>query len=118
MKRDMDLVRKLMIVIEDRCVPGALTPISVEGYSEDQIDYHIDLLKEVGFVDGSFFIKAQSREFLGNCHMTWAGHDFLDAIRDDAVWSKRKEKIIKFGVGAFFELVKTLGVAAALAHLS
>lgn len=118
MKRDMDLIRKLLVVIEENCVPGVPTPISVEGYSEDQIDYHIDLLKETGMIDGSFFVQAQSREFFWNCSLTWAGHDFLDAVRNDSVWSKVKGKLVQVGGDAPIDVIKAVAVKAALELIS
>jgi hypothetical protein len=39
-------------------------------------------------------------------HMTWAGHDFLDAARDETLWNKAKVKFVKPGASFTFELVK------------
>jgi hypothetical protein len=38
--------------------------------------------------------------------MTWAGHDFLDAARDDTVWRKAKDNVLKPGVSWTFDLLK------------
>ena len=41
--------------------------------------------------------------------LTWAGHDFLDAMRDDTIWKKAKEKVLaptgKEIVGASFAVL-------------
>ena len=43
--------------------------------------------------------------------MTFAGHDYLDAIRDKAIWEKIKDKLIPFGGQVSLDIVKELGVA-------
>jgi hypothetical protein len=38
--------------------------------------------------------------------LTWAGHEFLDATRDNAVWKKVTERVLKGGASWTFDLVK------------
>jgi hypothetical protein len=38
--------------------------------------------------------------------LAWAGHDFLEAARDETPWSKAKEKVMKPGAAFTFDLVK------------
>jgi hypothetical protein len=42
--------------------------------------------------------------------LTWDGHEFLDAMRDDTLWKRAKEKFIKPGASwtakAVFEYLK------------
>ncbi len=42
--------------------------------------------------------------------LTWGGHDFLDAIRNDDVWSKTKSTVQEKVGSATFEVVKALGL--------
>ena len=37
--------------------------------------------------------------------MTWRGHEFLDAVRDDTVWKKTKDKVASSGVTATVEIL-------------
>ena len=39
--------------------------------------------------------------------LTWAGHDYLDAVRDPKVWQKTKDATEKVGSWTF-EIVKEL----------
>ena len=39
--------------------------------------------------------------------LTWAGHDYLDAVRDPKIWHKTKEATDKVGSWTF-EIVKEL----------
>ena len=42
--------------------------------------------------------------------LTWAGHDFLDTVRDPEVWTRTKDGASKMG-GWTFGLLKDLGTA-------
>ena len=91
MKRDFELLRKLLLDIEGDVV-------DVSSYSKEQILYHKALLLEAGLADGP---KAHysSREFSDIPdrviirRLTWEGHNFIDAIRDEGRWQKAKEWI-------------------------
>jgi hypothetical protein len=92
----MDLIRALMMKLEALPADGhsifavAATDdeLAVAGASVDQIDYHLRLLRDQDFLDcpGEPFLSGKF-PFRG---LTWAGHDFLDSIRDDDVWHKTK----------------------------
>jgi hypothetical protein len=100
MKRDMDLIRELLLRLEALHIePGAVAcveptdeEVSVYGYDAEQISYHLSLIKEAGFIDAPAVHPMDGIVFK---RLSWQGHDFLDSIRDPEVWSKTKE-----GVGA------------------
>jgi hypothetical protein len=116
--RDMDLIRQLMLKLEALPLrPGAVAMLdghdpdaAVEGYSDDQITYHLELLKKAGFVESVSSQPMRGITFKG---FTWAGHDFLDSVRDPKVWSEAKDKVKKAGgftvdilVGVAKEIIK------------
>ena len=45
--------------------------------------------------------------------VTWDGHDFLDATKDNTVWEKAKKKILSPGLSFSFDLLKDLLVLGA-----
>ncbi|RQS57831.1 DUF2513 domain-containing protein [Burkholderia sp. Bp8963] len=61
MKREMDLIRELMLRLEALSVPltglkaidGHETAVQVDGYTAEQIDYHLLLLEQAGFIHGA-----------------------------------------------------------------
>ena len=63
MKRDMDLIRELMLKLEALSVPltglkvidGHEPVVQVDGYTAEQIDYHLLLLEQAGFIHGGGF---------------------------------------------------------------
>jgi hypothetical protein len=112
MKRDMDLVRELLLKIESWEIPpgsavsnlfAADPEVQIEGYAENAIDYHLELLIDSGLVDGAWNIE---RRFRIN-KLTPAGHDLVDSIRDPAIWSGTKEGAKKAG-GFTIELLGDL----------
>jgi hypothetical protein len=112
MKRDMDLVRELLLKLEalpmrrDRIVniPPDDEAIAVEGYDVDQIDYHLSQIRQAGWIDDG---GSQPREGIRFRCLTPDGHDFLDSVRDPETWSRTKKAAA--GAGGFtLELLKDL----------
>lgn len=108
MKRDMDLVRELLLLIEKEIDPAEDTespPAALEGRTHDEIVYHLTIMAEAGFLIGE---PALSNAFFTD-RMTWAGHDFLDGVRDEAAWKKTKDGAQQIGswtVGVLVDLAK------------
>jgi hypothetical protein len=108
----MDLIRGLLLKLEDMPLsPSAValidpndSEVAVANFSADQIEYHLDLLREQNLIE-----CPGSQPMIGITfrRLTWEGHDFLDAVRDPEIW--RKTKIGAEATGSFtFDLVKEL----------
>jgi hypothetical protein len=120
MKRDMDLVRELLLKIEASNRPmsfSKLVPERKEGTAEYEFaGYHMKMLiEEVGFVSGKNASSYDGPEWI-NLQLTWHGQDFLDTVRDNAVWSQTKEGARKLG-GASLEMLMDLAKAYAKMEL-
>jgi hypothetical protein len=102
MKRDMDVIRMLLIQQETGEAPPELA-----NYSEPLLVYNVALMKDAGLIEAAI-AKGPDGTPMGAViiRMTWAGHDFLDAARNDTVWRTAKEKILKPGASWTFELLK------------
>ena len=106
MKRDMDLVRKILINLEGESSGYAPQELSIEGYTEEQIGYHVLIMIEARLLEGQEVTDLGSPCPVGMVtRMTWHGHDFLDACRDETRWNKAKGVVGKIG-GATFEVFK------------
>jgi len=91
MKRDMDIIRLVLMQQECDEVPQELSK-----YPEDLVVYNVALMKDAGLIVASILDDEKgSPRGAAIIRLTWAGHDFLDAVRDDNVWRKAKEKVIK-----------------------
>jgi len=107
MKRDMDLVRQILLAIEQSprgFAPGKLT---VESFTDEQIGYHVYIMWQAGLVEADDNTGRKGGLRARPRNLTWAGHDFLDAARDKTRWAKAKEIAGKVG-GITFEVFKQL----------
>lgn len=104
MKRDMDLVRNLLAVTEDADNVITTDFLAVDGFTHEQIIYHVRLLTAHGLIDSHESGDYASPDRIIIEGLTWDGADYLDAIRDARVWEKTKT-VIKDSVGS-----TTLGV--------
>ena len=96
MKRDMELIRKILVAVEDHPEPDGSVPLRFDGYSDQEVSYHVKLLSDQGLIEATdcrslqdFSLKARS--------LTWGGHDFVEAIRDDTRWNKVKKWVLDAG---------------------
>lgn len=106
MKRDMDFCRKLLLEIEACDRPyGVMTLPPFGEVDEDTTSYHLKLLYEAGLIEA---IDASSMNSFKwhPISLTWEGHEFLDAARDDKRWEKAKNTVINATGGLAFEFMK------------
>ena len=103
MKRNMDLVRLLLMRSEGDENAAA----ACEKFGVDERAYHVQLLIDAGLVEG-IVRPNQKGEFTGAVvsRLTWAGHDFLQSIRDDTLWKKAKQQVLKPGASWTFDILK------------
>ena len=113
MKRDMDLVRKIILAIESHEHGSMDEMVVVDGYSDEQVGYHAHLMLQAGLIDG-FDISARDENSptVQPTSLTWAGHEFADNARNDTTWNKAKttvaEKVGTVAFGVLTELLKKI----------
>jgi len=89
MKRDMELIRKLVLKLEDAPTSFAPGNLSVEGYTHEQIGYHAYLMIQAGLATGADVQTMGSSGHIGILTgLTWAGHEFADSARDEKRWKQ------------------------------
>ncbi len=110
MRRDMDLLRLLLLKLEtinedpQAVYNYSYKELAVEGFSLEQVIYHLDLAVEAGLIDQGGSGAMNSFTF---SRLTWDGHDFVDSVRDDEIWRKTRQGAN--AAGAFtLEMVKEL----------
>jgi Hypothetical protein (DUF2513) len=106
-KRDMDLVRELMLKIEDdpQLDGRRFKELSVDGRAQEEVVYVLTLLVKYGFATGN-----TGMEDVLVSGLTWEGHELLDNIRDPGVWEKTKEKakpLLSVSLAILAELAKS-----------
>ncbi len=103
MKRDLDVIRQILFAVEN----GAKGQISIPELDNDTVAYHVRMLIDANFIAGSVSRDRGGLLALVS-HLTWDGHDFLDAARDDDRWTKTKTAVKEKGGSVAFDVVKQL----------
>jgi hypothetical protein len=110
MKRDFDLIRKIMLAVEEQSSEASLQlPDLLEkipGYDVPSMGYNIDLAVKAGLIEGETHGYPISIALVSG--LTWAGHDFLDDARSETVWNESKAKLLKVGGSASLEILKAV----------
>ena len=113
MKRDMDLARQIMLELEQMSYTGRWVNIAVPGHSDEEVGYHIMQLYGAGFVDAVDLAQFPFADWKAK-GLTWQGHEFLDAARDQNTWNQAKKTIGEKGGSLTFDVLK--GVLTQLAR--
>jgi len=106
MKRDMELVRRVLLDTEEHGGGiGWFELGDIEGHSAEEVSYHVKLLSDAGFIEA--LDRSHQRALVWHPkRLTWEGHEFLDAIRNDTVWAKTKKLVADKGSSIPFEVLK------------
>ncbi len=106
MKRDVLLWRELLLEIESWETSLVSRPISIQGYTDDEVGYNLHLLVD------SDLIEANDISTHGNqvhryhpSRLTSEGHDWLDHARDEGRLRKAAKKVLKHGGALSAEIV-------------
>ena len=99
MRRDMDLVRYLLIATEEAEKPLTLFDMLDCGWSPDEVVYHVGLMSARGLLDANASGGSGKNSAVYIKGLTWDGCDYLDAIRDEGVWLRTK-RLVKEAVGS------------------
>ncbi|QGN00032.1 DUF2513 domain-containing protein [Methylocystis parvus] len=114
MKRDMDLIRELLLKLEGANVPPGVTAVispydarlAVNGFDGEEIGHHLRMLVSAGFIETGNQPFAADGALIFR-QIAWEGRDFLDSVRDPEVWGKTKKGALAAG-GFTFDLLKDL----------
>jgi hypothetical protein len=71
------------------------------GKDEQRERYHVLLMMDAGLV---------TCVCRGIVRLTNSGHDYLEAIRDDGVWSRTRAAVAETGGSATLEIIKSLAM--------
>jgi hypothetical protein len=116
MKRDMDLIRQILLVIEAHPEPYSWdVSLDIPGYSEKEICYYVRLLEEAGLIEARIMTAMGGVFQCAVNSLTWAGHEFLEASRDDNRWEKVKRLVVEKTGSLSFEVLK-VGLVQAMLH--
>lgn len=115
MKRNWDIVRKILLAVEALPDEGSqFNSGELIGHDNEIVAYQMRLLLEAKLIEGG------CRNMTGPawCYairLTWAGHEFLDNIRRDSVWNDIKNNAREKGVDLSLDVIKDTAKAIVIA---
>ena len=110
MMRDDELIRSLLLWIEKNGndVSTWIEDAAVEGYSDQQIDHHISLLGNSGYVIVKD-LSCMDETCYRPRRLTWFGYEFAKAICDRGVWEETLDIAEREGIeelSALYDIAK------------
>ena len=104
MKRDMELIRSILLDIEERKPAYECWDPKpyLEGKDAAVVAEHMNLWIMTGTVD---YIPQSNRCFFSALDLTWKGHEFLSLSRENRVWKVAKDKILDAGLAFSMSLL-------------
>jgi hypothetical protein len=109
MKRDLDLLRRILLRLENGGEPS-----SDESHRPEEIQYHIRLLDEAGLIEADEIVPGQWWPE----RITWTGHELLDASRDEELWAETCRKVEAASGSAPLSVVQELLVSGIRTRLA
>jgi hypothetical protein len=119
MQRNWDIIKAILMELEPlNSAEGKNYQVHYTGAKKSSPeDIHkfemVSLLLDKGFIQGvrSKSLGVEFKQIL-NLTLTWEGHDLLDILNDNKVWSKIKEVALNKGIEVTFSTLKVLHSAA------
>ncbi len=112
MKRDMDLIRTLLFYFENKSDSAHVEAedIILEGFDQNSIQYHIVIMCEAELLSCEKIQSTSSDRLVKAIpfRLTWEGHEYLDAARNDSVWNQAKEILGNQALSFSFAMSKSL----------
>jgi len=107
-KRDLDLVRQLVLQIE--ALPAA-PPVQyrMSEIEDPMLSAHLELLIDSGLVNGKIARSHGARgDVISVEGLTWQGHEWIEMVRSQALWNETKRLVVEQGGALTFELTKAV----------
>lgn len=114
MKRDLNLVRAILLDIEASPPGELIREFNYEGRSKAEILEHVQLLLDANFIEGQMLLGNMGQpEGCFVMRMTWDGQEFLAKAKNDTIWKKVIAQAEEKGMSTSMAVVNALLEAAA-----
>jgi Hypothetical protein (DUF2513) len=111
MKRDMELIRRLLLAMETHSPLGA-GRIRVAGFDDETIAYHCYLLHQADYIEAANATSMDGFDCIP-LRITFSGQQFLATIRDDTIWQKIQTRVGRHLADLPLEVVSKIGTKLA-----
>lgn len=102
MKRDMDLVRAILLRLDEYESGYAPQDMQFEGFTEEQVGYHAYIMGQAGLLEvADASSMDDSSPAAIPISLTWNGHEFLANARQQENWLQAKRMMKGAGEASF-----------------
>lgn len=96
MVRNWDIIRAILLKLEGgETAHLAVEPNDIEGFEPQEVAYNLALMKVEGLVEAKILYSSGGDGKIAHAiarGMTWKGHELLDSIRNESIWSDVKKR--------------------------
>ena len=118
MKRDLDLVRQLLLQIEG-LPAGPPAQYRASEIEDPVLLAHFELVIASGLVNGKISRSQSSRgDVISISGLTWEGHEWVEMVRSQSVWNETKSMLLESGGALTYELTKIAAMTILRARLN
>lgn len=120
MKRDLDLIRDILLKIEES--GSEISPLSIEDFLKfnadpEVISHHLYLLFNADFINVAYKEPFYDTTNYFVTTLTMHGCDYLDAVRDVGIWHDVKEKLKAVGGSDALDIIKAVAIKILESHI-
>ncbi len=113
MKKNWEIIREILLRLEASSAPNTyLNAEAISEYPVQEVAYNMRLLSQAGYIKAKILESSSGNGEIGAAlaiHLTNTGHELLDTIRSESVWSKITDTFKSKGVEMTFDLVISVG---------
>lgn len=111
MRLDWECARAILKALEDMPeAEGRLMPGDVPGWDWRVVSRHFELLAEAGLIRAQCARAGRGARVYGE-RLTFAGHEMLNAMRQQSAWNRIKARVRESGLDVNVEAVKAAAAA-------
>lgn len=108
MKRDWDLIRRILLKLEETGTIGSsLYSDEIPHFDSEKVAYHFKILADSKLITGRDNSTLDRADFVAQ-NLTWQGHELLDQIRNDSIWQKIKGKAREKSIDLSLDVIKQI----------
>jgi len=107
MNRNMSLMREILLAIEASNTTQGVINLELPNQAPEAVSYHVKMLADAGLIEATNLSSMHGFEWKPRS-LTWEGHEFLDAARNDTVWNKAMTSLKEKSMTVPFEVLKAV----------
>lgn len=113
MTRDWQIIRAILLRLEKSDTPNSAVNMNdFDGIGAQNVAYNMRLLCDADCIEANILKTSTGDNLIGSAiarRLTSKGHDLLDSIRNESVWSQIKDKFQPKGLDMTIDTVIIVG---------